>query len=403
MKLKNGSLDNIILIVGTIFLLWILLLPKPGNTAWSYYDTLKHASTTLKGEMPFSDFAAEIVGFRGLYNKTDPYPILGPVFKDLGIEWGVMDPPSHPPTSFLFAAPVAFLPWPIASAIWAWQMLCLIALSYRFYGFSWKKALGLAPLTLLWPPTSISLGQVTIVWMFGLALGYYFRKTKPFWSGVAIGIASATKYWAGLTIIIFLLKRRWAALWGCASLWVLLLSIASALNSAAIPRYFEAAREASLRVIARTDNQSPLVTSYRHGGWLGVALIVLFFSLVVFINRRFFYEWEKYPSTRVWMLLSYFAVALLPTSYIYALMPLLPVIIFLLSEGRIAATIPALCALLIPCIYMQGGDQSVVPMASVTIFIGLAFILDVLPFKFFQRQWRLRTTTTTAAAVAAQQ
>jgi hypothetical protein len=84
-------------------------------------------------------------------------------------------------------------------------------------------------------------------------------------------------------------------------------------------------------------------------------------------------------------------------------MPLLPAIIFLLSERRIAATIPALCALLIPCIYVQGGDQSVVPMASVTIFTGLAFILDVLPFKFFQRQWRLGTPTTTATATAAQQ
>jgi hypothetical protein len=391
-KLKSGSLDNIILIVGAIVLLWILLLPKPGNTTWSYPDTLKHASTTLKGEMPFSDFAAEVVGFRALYNKTDPYPILGPVFKDLGIDWDVVDPPSHPPTSFLFAAPVAFLPWPVASAVWAWQMLCLIALSYRFYGLSWKKSLGLTPLTLLWPPTSISLGQVTIVWMFGLALGYYFRKTQPFWSGVAIGIASATKYWAGLIMIVFLMKRKQAVVWGCAALWVLLLAIASALNSAAIPRYFEAAREASLRVIARTDNQSPLVVSYRYGGWVGVALIVLFFSLVIFVNRRFFYDWETFPSTRAWMLLSYFSVALLPTSYSYALMPLLPVIIFLLCERKLAATVPALCALLIPCIYVQGGDESALPMASVSIFIGLAFILDVLPFKIFQRQWQLGTT-----------
>jgi hypothetical protein len=131
------------------------------------------------------------------------------------------------------------------------------------------------------------------------------------------------------------------------------------------------------------------MVSYRQGGWIGVALLVLFFSLVVFINRRFFYEWETFPSTRVWMLLSYFGVALLPTSYIYALMPLLPVIIFLLCERRIAATIPALCALLIPCIYVEGGDQSVVPMASVSIFIGLAFILDVLPFKIFQKRWHL--------------
>ncbi|MDQ3819434.1 MAG: DUF2029 domain-containing protein [Acidobacteriota bacterium] len=388
MKLKSRSLDNIILAAGVTFLIGILFLQKPSAPWVGYTDAIRSASTTLKGRIPFSDFVAEMIGFRGLYNRTNPYPILGPVIKDLGIDWKVLDPPSHPPTSFLFAAPVAFLSWPAASAVWAWEMLFLIALSYRFYGLSWKKALGLAPLTLLWPPACVSLGQVTVIWLFGLAMAYYFGKARTnFWSGFSIGIASATKYWAGMALIIFVLKRRWAAVLGCLALWLLLLSIVLALNPETLHKYFEAAREASVRVISRTDNQAPIIASYRYGGWIGVTLIALYFSLIVFANRRFFYEWEISPSTRVWMLMSYFSVALLPTSYLYSLLPLVPVIIFLLSERKIVTTLIVLYCLLIPSVYVKGGDESVIPVASATLLLGLAFILDLLPLKVFQRKW----------------
>lgn len=88
------------------------------------------------------------------------------------------------------------------------------------------------------------------------------------------------------------------------------------------------------------------------------------------------------------MICSYFSVALLPTSYIYALIPLLPAIIFLVWERNIVTTILALYAILVPSIYVQGGEQSVVPMSSISIAIGLGFILDVLPFKLFKKKWR---------------
>lgn len=388
MKLNNGSLDNLILIGGAILFLWILLLPKPGSMAWTYFDTVKYASSTLKGRTPYSDFAAEVVSFRALYNKTEPYPVLGPALKDLGIDWNVVHPHSHPPTSALFAAPVAFLPWPWASAIWAWMMLGLIVLSFRFYGLPWKKALGLMPLTLLWPPTPFALGQVTILWLFFLAMAYYFRKSQFCLSGVSIGLASATKFWAGIVMMIFLVKRKWNAVLGFLFIWIVMLAAVAILNSAAIPRYFVVSRQVSAGIIHRTDNQSPIVASYRYGGWIGVVLIVLLFCLIVFVNRHHFYTWKTFPSTRAWMISAYFSVALLPTSYIYALIPLLPVIIFLLWERNVATTVLALYAILVPSIYVQGGDQSVVPISSISIAIGLGLILDVLPFKVFQKKWR---------------
>lgn len=386
--LKKTSLDNIVLIAGAVFFLWFLLLPKP-DAEWGYPDTVKYGAATLKGEIPFSDFAAMVVGFRALYNRTDPYPVLGVAFKDLGIDWPVMHGSNHPPTSYLLAAPVAFMPWSAASAVWAWLMLCLIVLSYRFYGLSWKMSLGLMPLTMLWPPASASLGQVTVVWMFGLAMAYYFRRHRPFWSGASIGLAALSKYIPGLMIVIFLVKRKWMALLGFLSVWVFSLALVSILNSAAIPRYFEENRTTTFAIMQRTDNLSPLLTGYRYGGWAGVALIILFFALIVFFNRRYFYEWKNFPSTRIWMLLAYLSVACLPIFWIYSLMPLLPVLVFLIFQRKIVTTIISLVCILIPSIYIYGDEQSLVFVSSVVLLAGLAFVLDVLPFKIFQKQWRL--------------
>jgi hypothetical protein len=386
MRLKKSSLDNIVLITGAVFFLWFMLLPKPGPE-WVYSDTIKYGATTLKGEMPFSDFAAMVVGFRALYHRTDPYPRLSEAFKELGIDWPVGHGSNHPPTSYLLAAPVALMPWPVASAVWAWMMLCLIVFSFRFYGLSWKMSLGLMPLTMLWPPASASLGQVTIVWMFGIALAYHFRKHRQFWSGASLGLASLSKYMPALLVIIYLLKRRWKAVLGFLSVWIFSLSLVTLLNSAAVPRYFEENRTTTFALMQRTDNSAPLIASYRYGGLLGASLLILFFALVVYVNHRYFLEWRSFPSTRVWMLLSYLAVACLPIFWIYSLMPLLPVIFYLIFRRKIATTILCALCILIPSIYIRGGEQSVTFIASVSVFLGLAFILDALPFKPFEKRW----------------
>jgi hypothetical protein len=389
MRLKKSSLDNIVLVAGAIFFLWFLTLPKPGPE-WVYLDTIKYGATTLKGEMPFSDFAAMVVGFRALYHKTDPYPRLSEAFKELGIDWPVGHGSNHPPTSYLLAAPVALMPWPQASAVWAWMMLGLIVFSFRFYGLSWRMSLGLMPLTMLWPPASASLGQVTIVWMFGIAMAYHFRRHRRFWSGASLGLASLSKYMPGLLVIIYLVKRKWRAVLGFLSVWIFSLSLVTLLNSAAIPRYFEENRTTTFALMQRTDNSAPLIVSYRYAGLAGVVLLLLFFALVVYVNRRYFYEWKRYPSTRIWMLLSYLAIACLPIFWIYSLMPLIPVLFYLIFQRKIATTVLCLLCLLIPSIYIRGGEQSVIFMASVSLFTGLAFILDVLPFKVFQRRWHSR-------------
>ncbi len=403
MKVNKRLLDNVILIVGAGVLLWLLLLPTFTGWPVRYPDSLGYASTTLKGRVHFSDFATTVVGFRALYNRTDPYAVLGPALKEIGIDWNVIHGSTHPPTSYLMAAPVAFFPWPVASALWAWLMLCLIVFSYRLYGLSWKLSLGLMPLTLLWPPASVSLGQLTIVWMFGLALGYHFKGRRLFWSGAGVGLASILKFLPGIVIFIFLVKRRWAAVLGFVAVWALSLSLVTLLNSAAVPRYleeqlvtkrvYEQNNPASTPistpsfVIQRTDNSAPLLVSYRYAGWLGVALLLLLFTAIVFANRECFYERDGTPSTRGWMIVSYLAVACLPIFWLYSLLPLLPVIGYLFFRRKVVTTAICVYSLLIPSIYIWGGDQSAAPIASVCILIGLAFILDRLPFNLFQKGW----------------
>jgi hypothetical protein len=192
-----------------------------------------------------------------------------------------------------------------------------------------------------------------------------------------------------LMMVIFLVKRKWEAILGFLSVWILALALVSILNSAAIPRYFEENKTTTFAIMERTDNLSPLLTGYRYGGWLGAASIVLFFSLIVFVNRRYFYEWKTFPSTRIWMLLAYLAVACLPIFWIYSLTPLLPVLVFLIFQRKIVTTIICLYCILIPSIYLHGDELSLVLVTSAALLTGLAFILDVLPIKIFQKQWRL--------------
>jgi hypothetical protein len=204
-------------------------------------------------------------------------------------------------------------------------------------------------------------------------------------------------------MIVFLVKRKWMALLGFVSVWIMALSLVTLLNPVTIPRYFAeqvvtkrvydlnnptaAPQTTSSFVMQRTDNSAPLIVSYRYGGWAGIGFLILLFALIIFFNRQYFYEWKQLPSTRIWMLLSYFSVACLPIFWLYSLMPLLPVIAFLFFERKIVATIIAVYCILVSSIYIQGGEQPVIPIASISVLVGLAFILDILPFRIFQKQW----------------
>ncbi len=80
-----------------ITLLAILLTLPPATDYESYIDILSHTSMTLKGQAPHADVAQDIYGFRALMTNKDPYALLGPALKTIGVEWKA-NFSSHPPS-----------------------------------------------------------------------------------------------------------------------------------------------------------------------------------------------------------------------------------------------------------------------------------------------------------------
>lgn len=399
--------ENIILGIGIVILFFLLLLPEsrdpweaniqsqecvllsplPALSCKLYiglrvnYDVMQGASLALKGKAEPSDIAQDIVGFRALVNQQNPYPILGPEYRKLGLEGELGIASTHPPTAFLFLAPLAFLPWSWASALWAWFMLALIVLTFRYYGLSWKLAIGLTPIALLWPPVATSLGQLTVIWLFALVAGYYYEKRQNFWSGVMIGLAAITKFFPGILVLSFLLKRKWLALLGfLATFWASIIALLI-LHPGSILRYIEVNQINSKDVILHPNNLSLLINSYRFGGWVAVAMVLILFLSIIWTNRKFLYAPLLFSSSRLWILLSYFSVALLPIAWPYSLTPLLPVVIMLISQKKLSVLTIGFSCLIIPIIFPSFGTA--IPFAAVILLIGLGLLIDGLPFKIF--------------------
>jgi hypothetical protein len=373
--------DHAILAIGSLILLELLFLNGLHRSpAYLGLD----ASYVLKGQAPFEDIAQDMVGFRALVEHSDPYPILGPAFRDIGINWNVDHASTHPPTCFLLVAPIAYLPWQWASTLWAWFMAGLLFLSFHFYGLRWRVALGLTFIALLWPPVATSLGQTTILWLCGLAWAYSFLHRNPFWSGAGIAIASFAKLLPLVLIAVCLCKRLWRGITGVALFWALALGFLLSIAPGSLLRYAEVNASNSLDIFLRNDNSSLLATGYRTAGWPGVACALLFLALVVATNRDCLTRAGTEPALmlRLWMVFSYLAVALLPIAWIYSIVPLLPVVLFLLSKGRLDLTLISVAAILIPEFAPAWGKGSVGPLVTVNILVGIGLILHVRPVKF---------------------
>src|SRR5207253_7410260 len=125
---------------------------------------------------------------------------------------------THPPTAFVLVLPVAWLPWKAAAAAWGVLMLMTIAGAWWALGVSAELAAALAPLTLVWPPAAWSLGQLTPLWLLGLALAWRWR-ARPALAGAAVGIASLSKLLPALSLAPLLVRRRLRVLLGFAVVW----------------------------------------------------------------------------------------------------------------------------------------------------------------------------------------
>ena len=66
-----------------------------------------------------ADFAQDYIGARALLSQEELYPVLGPAFQRIGLEWEVGHRSTHPPSAFLLALPLASFNYPVALRCWA--------------------------------------------------------------------------------------------------------------------------------------------------------------------------------------------------------------------------------------------------------------------------------------------
>lgn len=336
------------LIIG-VFLLVIMV---------TYYHIPNPAINTislLTGHTPYSDIAQDFYGFRALVLHLDPYPILSKGLLTLDVKWDLPFPSTHPPTAYLLVAPVAFLPYPIASAIWGWLMLLAILISLRQYDISWYWAIILSFFALFWSPGTFSLMQLTPLWLLGLAFAYKNRE-NPFLAGIWIGFASLTKFLPAILLIPFLLQKKWSVVKGFTLVWVISIGILLALYPAAISRYFEVNQANSLFTISRLDNGALLPIAFRFLNWPGILSGILLLGIIAYFGRR---DWFMYE---------YLAVALLPIAWTYSLLPLLP------GTLKNRNNIPVVLAFLFSIIMPAVGNISAIFVAGILLLFGIGQI-----------------------------
>jgi Glycosyltransferase family 87 len=336
----------------------VAFVPAPADEDRSTFDGLQLAFAQLRGAGIPTDFAADVVGARALLDDGSAYPVLGPAFSELGIEWNVENPNTHPPTAFVLALPVAWLSWPLAQAIWAWMMVGAFAVTGWALGARPLLALALAPAWLLWPPAAWSLGQTTPLWLAGAAVAFRFRH-RPDLAGAAIAVATLPKLLPVLLLVPFLQRRQWRVLVGFATVLGAAIAIVLVLNASAIREYLTVGRAASLEVANDAYNGALLVAVLPYQRWLllaaGMAILV-----AAIVARARWAAWE-------WL-----AVALLPIAWIYSLLPLaLPLWRAIISRHTVA-TVAAGAAIGMPLVGPPFGSASQLVVAGTVVAAGVA-------------------------------
>lgn len=311
------------ILIGVVLSLSSFLIFSKEGQIWQYLLVPSSLLATLSGQAMQTDIAQDFYGFQALVGGLDPYPPLGVVYDSIGIDWNLTQPSTHPPTAFLLTAPVAWLPWRLSSALWAWLMLGSVIWSFRLYGLGWRQALQLSAIGLLWPPLTASLGQLTPLWLLGIALAFHWRVKSPFASGFWIGFAALTKFLPGIFLLLFLVRKKWAALIGFTTAWGAALIFLVWLAPGSIRRYLEVSRAETMTTITRPDNTALVAATLVRCGPILAAGVLLFLLLLLVRNGNGWFVQTEISQVD-WELFSFLAVALLPISWIYSLLPLMP-------------------------------------------------------------------------------
>lgn len=287
------------------------------------------------------DVASDYIGAHALINRNEElYPVLIDAYEKMGISWAANHRSTHPPTAFLFVVPFVFVEYQSALILWMAAMFTCLVLTARTLGLTWKNSILAGAVSLVWPPTIWSLGQLTPIWLLGLALAYKYRG-HPFVSGVYVGLASLPKYLAVPALLYHLWRRQWSVLIGFAAIWLVALAALFLLRPDAISVYVVTNIGNSMGQILSPENGALAVVAWRLGGWLGITAVMLLILYVLWTGLR-------NEGSAGWACLVWLGIALLPIAWVYSLLPLLPWLIMTIRSSKAPSRILAICALLLP-------------------------------------------------------
>src|ERR671930_1313389 len=334
---------------------------------------LRTAAAQLRGSGPPVDLVQDYAGARDVARGREAYPVLTRAYASVGLKWPAGHRSTHPPTAFLLVLPVAWLPWKAAAT--AWMVLMLAALAAAYWALGAPPALGaaLAPLTLAWPPGGWSTGQLTPLWLLGLALAWRLRD-RPAPAGAAIALASLTKLLPALSLLPFLLMRRFAVLRGFALVWGAAVAALLLLDTGVIGRYVTVARTASREQAARGENSALLWAADHNYGAAGVAAAVVLVAAVLVRALRRLRRLGEIDRLS-WDGVGWASVALLPIAWIYWLLPLLPALARLVRRGGLVAAALALVTFVIPFLVDPFGLPGGIRLAFATAALGLSLVV----------------------------
>ncbi|QKV19723.1 glycosyltransferase family 87 protein [Oricola thermophila] len=204
-----------------------------GDTAFSLIR-LAETDTLVNKDFVNYWFAAKLAvsGEHGLLFRPDAY------FEGLQEQFGrdmELRNWSYPPHALLFLWPLAFLPYPLAYvafqvlgfAVFVWGLVRFLAVSPPGGGL--PDLPQVAILLLPYVTTQIAVGQNGF-WFAGIILAALaLRDTRPWIAGLLVALLSVKPQLAVLVPVLFLVERRWTAIFAAATGIFVLLALSAAI------------------------------------------------------------------------------------------------------------------------------------------------------------------------------